>query len=227
MEYYKLGENESPLFKCDCSDELKIILTNLNFVFININKRLLHSDEAVVEVIPKEDVKFYNEKPQIKQQGSLVEMYFKHQEKSVTFNSRMDAYKFVHTANELLTGHTMAERGAAKVKDGITLVDDTLGFSTVDTVKGVIENGVIGSIFGGIGKKKSRTKKISGKSDTIKESAKKSLQSGVDALQQKNAEKNINEYNKQLDSLKKLKDLVDKGVLTEEEFEKKKKEILG
>lgn len=27
--------------------------------------------------------------------------------------------------------------------------------------------------------------------------------------------------------LKKLKDLVDKGVLTEEEFEKKKKEILG
>lgn len=94
MEYYKLGENESPLFKCDCSDELKIILTNLNFVFININKSLLHSDEAVVEVIPKEDVKFYNEKPQIKQQGSLVEMYFKHQEKSVTFNSRMDAYKF-------------------------------------------------------------------------------------------------------------------------------------
>lgn len=168
MEYYKLGENESPLFKCDCSDELKIILTNLNFVFININKSLLHSDEAVVEVIPKEDVKFYNEKPQIKQQGSLVEMYFKHQEKSVTFNSRMDAYKFVHTANELLTGHTMAERGAAKVKDGINLVDDTLGFSTVDTVKGVIENGVIGSIFGGIGKKKSRTKKISGKSDTIK-----------------------------------------------------------
>ena len=121
----------------------------------------------------------------------------------------------------------MAERGAAKVKDGINLVDDTLGFSTVDTVKGVIENGVIGSIFGGIEKKKSRTKKISGKSDTIKESAKKSLQSGVDALQQKNAEKNINEYNKQLDSLKKLKDLVDKGVLTEEEFEKKKKEILG
>lgn len=159
-------------------------------------------------------------------------MYFKHQEKSVTFNSRMDAYKFVHTANELLTGHTMAERGAAKVKDGINLVDDTLGFSTVDTVKGVIENGVIengviGSIFGGIGKKKSKTKKISGKSNTIKESAKKSLQSGVDALQQKNAEKNINEYNKQLDSLKKLKDLVDKGVLTEEEFEKKKKEILG
>ena len=81
MEYYKLGEDESPLFKCDCSDDLKIILTNLNFVFININKRLLHSDEAVVEVIPKEDVKFYNEKPQIKQQGSLVEMYFKHQEK--------------------------------------------------------------------------------------------------------------------------------------------------
>ncbi len=64
MEYYKLGEDESPLFKCDCSDDLKIILTNLNFVFIN--KKLLHSDEAVVEVIPKEDVKFYNEKPQIK-----------------------------------------------------------------------------------------------------------------------------------------------------------------
>ena len=55
----------------------------------------------------------------------------------------------------------------------------------------------------------------------------KKSQSGVDALQQKNVEKNINEYNKQLDSLKKLKDLVDKGVLTEEEFEKKKKEILG
>ncbi len=41
----------------------------------------------------------------------------------------------------------------------------------------------------------------------------------------RNAEKNINGYNKQLDSLKKLKDLVDKGVLTEEEFEKKRKKF--
>lgn len=71
----------------------------------------------------------------------------------------MDAYKFVHTANELLTGHTMAERGAAKVKDGINLVDDTLGFSTVDTVKGVIENGVIGSILVELGRKRAELRK--------------------------------------------------------------------
>lgn len=226
MDYYRLREDESPLFKCDCSDDLKIILTNLNFVFIHISKKLFHSEEAVVEVISKDDVKFYNDKPQIKQNGTLVEIYFKRQEIEVKFNSIIDAYKFVHTANELLTGHTMAERGAAKVKNGINLVDDTLGVSTVETVKGVIENGVVGSLFGGIGKKKGK-KKSTGKSNSLKDTAKKALKSGVSASQQENAGKSIAEYNKELDTLKKLKDLVDKEVITQEEFEKKKQEILG
>lgn len=223
MEYYTLQVDESPLYKGDVSEDLKVILTNINFVFIHISKKLLLKEEAVVETIPVNEVKCYNNIPQIHQNGCVVEIYFKNIEKQLKFTSRREVYKFLNKAMELLTGQTVSERGAKKIKNGINLVDDTLGINTVDTVKTVVKNGVLKSIFGGIGKKNGKSKKLFDKSNSVKETAEKLLEKGKNASK----EKSIVEYNKELDSLKKMKDLVDKEVLTQEEFEKKKKEILG
>lgn len=226
MEYYTLQIDESPLYKGDISENLKVILTNINFVFIYIGNEIALKEEAVVEVIPVNEVKIYNSIPQIQQNGCIVEIYFKNTEKQLNFTSRREAYKFVKIAMELLTGQTVSERGAKKIKNGIGLIDDTLGINTVDTVKTVLENGVVKSFFGGIGKKKGKSKNVSKKS-SLESTFQKVFEKGEASLIEKNKEKSIAEYNKELDSLKKMKDLVDKEVLTQEEFEKKKKEILG
>lgn len=48
----------------------------------------------------------------------------------------------------------LLDRGSEKVKDAFNKVDDVLGFNTRDTIKGVIENGVAGTLLKGIKKHK-------------------------------------------------------------------------
>ena len=90
----------------------------------------------------------YNGMPQIKQDGHKATIFLTTGEKHLSFSSKAEAWKFVSHATQLLTGQTMAERGAEKLRNALNLVDDTLGINTVDTVKNVIENGVTGFLFG-------------------------------------------------------------------------------
>ena len=48
----------------------------------------------------------------------------------------------------------MSDRGVKKVKNAFDKVDDVLGFDTRGTVKGVIENGITGTLLKGIKKEK-------------------------------------------------------------------------
>ena len=48
----------------------------------------------------------------------------------------------------------MSDRGVKKVKNSFDKVDDVLGFDTRGTVKGVIENGITGTLLKGIKKDK-------------------------------------------------------------------------
>ena len=94
-------------------------------------------------------------------------------------------------------------------------MDDTLGINTVNTVKNMLENGMVGSAIGGIGKLTKAAK--------IAKTAKEIGQAlDVPAKQAQTVS-----YDEQLESLNKLKNLFDAGVLTQEEFDAKKKEILG
>ena len=52
-----------------------------------------------------------------------------------------------------VTGTTMAERGSEKVKGAFNIVDETLGLDTRGIAKGIIENGIKGTIINGIKKK--------------------------------------------------------------------------
>ena len=55
---------------------------------------------------------------------------------------------------DAVTGTTLTKRSSNKIKDAFTMVDDTLGLDTRGIIKGVLEQGVKGTILNGIGKKK-------------------------------------------------------------------------
>ena len=53
-----------------------------------------------------------------------------------------------------VTGTTLAKRGSDLIKDAFTIVDDTLRLDTRETIRGVLENGIKGTIWNGIKKRK-------------------------------------------------------------------------
>jgi len=224
MENYSLQSNEVVLFKADVYNGIRVVLTNLNLVLIKRIQRLFKKDEFEVSIFQKENIKIYNEITQIKQKEASVEVFLISKEIKIDFYSRNEAHKFVNSVYELLTNKTITTRGADKVKRAIHLVDDTLGINTVDTVKNVMENGIIGSIFGGINKK-SKSKENSTVNETV-EIAKDIIGATATNAASHNKEEN-NNFDKKIENIKKLKELLDAEIITQEEFDSKKKEILG
>ena len=221
-----LTKTMSTLLLTKTSSEL--LLTNINVVVITKTSKPFSKEQVDLKIFPVEDIKVYNDVPQIKQNGLMVEIYLTNTEIILDFDSKSAAHKFANTANELITGKSMSERGAEKFKGALNLVDDTLGISTVGTIKSVVENGVVGNVFGTFGKKAqakakggntlteifSVTKDLIGKKTNEEESPKieTSPAMSVDG---------------QIETLKKLKDLLDTGIITQEEFDAKKKQIMG
>ena len=231
MTHYTLQPNESVLYQGNVSLEkrngtVELILTNLNLVFVITIKKFLAKSQIEVETYPVEEIKIYNNAPQIKQKNSRVEIFLSCGEIVANFDSMFEAGKFVNSALRLLTGKSLAERSADKVKGAVGLVDDTLGINTVGTVKNVLENGITGSLLGGIGKKSIPSSKRSSTAREVVGIAKDLLGTPTqpEAIPAATTPSFTDE---QLETLKKLKELVDMGVLTQEEFDAKKKQLLG
>lgn len=106
------------------------------------------------DIIPLESVKFYNDAAQIKQKGSEVEVQTVEKNLTIVFSGMLEARKFTGKIIDAVTETTLAKRSSNKIKDAFTMVDDTLGLDTRGTIKGVLEQGVKGTILNGIGKKK-------------------------------------------------------------------------
>ena len=232
MTNYNLLPNESVLYSGDVfieelNGDHELTLTNLNIIIVSTVKKLFAKEQITVNTYPVEQIKIYNEIPQIKQKGSNVEIFLSTEEIAFDFPSKTEAHKFIDAAMQLLTGKSAAERGSDKVKGAIGLIDNALGINTVNTVKNALENGISGSILGGFNKKTTTIAKGATVASEVVGIAK-------DLFGNKSAAKAIPENttpaiptDEQLDSLKKLKDLVDAGILTQEEFDAKKKQILG
>lgn len=231
MDYYTLQPSETVLYTGEITignrnSHSVLTLTNINFIIITTTKKLFAKDQVQVDTYPVEDVKIYNNTPQIKQKNNTVEVFLTRGELNFSFGSMFEARKFVSAALRLLTGKTTAERGANTLKATVGLVDDTLGINTIGTVKNVLENGVMGSLLGGITKKAVPSSK---KSALISEAigiAKEVADTKAAQAQLPTAEHSM-PSDQQLEQLKKLKELVDMGVLTQEEFDAKKAQILG
>ncbi|WP_255575608.1 SHOCT domain-containing protein [Caproiciproducens faecalis] len=233
MEDYSLQSDEAVLYKGRATfgnnkTSSELLLTNINIVVITKTKKFFSSEQVDLKSFPVKEIKVYNDVPQIKQHDCMVEIYLTNTEIIFDFYSKIEAYKFANAANKLVSGKSMSERGAKKVKGAVNLVDDTFGISTVGAIKSVVENGVVGAVFGGFGKKAqaqakggnaltgvlSVTKGLLGKKTNEEEIPKLETSPAMDV-------------DAQIETLKKLKDLLDTGIITQEEFEIKKKQIMG
>ena len=151
MEYYKLAEDEVVLYKgnvelSEKETKTQLILTNLKIVFITKNE-----ETNAAEIFGVDEVKIYEGMPQVKTHINKAEIYFKSTEKEFKFESWNELHKFTSAINKLLTGKTAVQRGAAKVKDAIALVDDTLNINSVQVVGDILKNNVVNKATKGIG----------------------------------------------------------------------------
>lgn len=229
MEHYKLQPDEVMLFEdhifiSGSKASNHLILTNFNLVVISTIKKMFKSDDVTVTSYPVTDIKIFNDAPQVKQSKDVVTVFLSSGELVFSFDTSLKAMKFVNKVIELITGKTTATRGAGKVKSALGLVDDTLGINTMGTISGVLENGIGKTLFKGLGS--SRTKPANTSPAT--EAASALIQAATNKQPQPAEEAAATElsYEQRVESVKKLKELLDMGILSQEEFDTKKKELL-
>lgn len=241
MGSYKLESKETVLYKGEILNfsanekhnsigstiSYELMLTNLNMIFVTKVKKLLSKEELSYIAIPIENIKSYDGNPQIKQKGTNFVLFFSDQEYSFSLPNKFEAIKFHNKIMELVTGKSVAVRNSEKFKSAVDLVDNTLGIDSLGTVNGVLQNGVKGVLFNGISKKteglKPSSKKIIGKVlDVLVNDNERETKN----IEQAKTEKNNFIDDEQIEAIKKLKNLLDLGVLSQEEFDTKKKEIL-
>ena len=129
------------------------ILTSKKMVFEK-EKGLFKKEKEVLDVIELNKIKIFNSVPQIKQKMTELEIQTEEKKLSLYFNGMIEAKKVMTKIIDATTNTTVLKRGSEKVKGAIDLVDDTLGLDTRGVVRGVVENGIKGTILNGIKKKK-------------------------------------------------------------------------
>lgn len=132
---------------------LLITLTSQKIV-LEREKGIFKKERELVDSLLLEEVKYYNDAPQIKQKGSAVDVQTSSENITITFSGIIEARKFTGKIVDAVTGTTLAKRVSDKTKDAFNMVDDALGLDTRGTIKGILEKGVKGTILTGIGKKK-------------------------------------------------------------------------
>lgn len=236
MNSYKLQSDEVILFEGGVSlkeskGSSKLLLTNLNIVVETTIKKIFKEDETSLLIYPITDIKVYNNQPQVKQKICDVTVFLENNELLFTFDSVFTARKFASKAIELVSGKTTTVRGAGRVKSAIGLVDDTLGIDTMETISGIMENGVVKSFFGGA-KKHKKSKSVSDSSDAMKVVTDVATEvigavsdKGTSGLSTDVSKEEMS-YEDKINAVKKLKDLLDMDIISQEEFDTKKKELL-
>ena len=241
MSNYNLLADEVVLYKGIAkrqnseNGQVEVLLTNLNIVLIDTI-----DDVTSVETLPIATLKIYKGIPQVKHKGLNVEMYFTSGEQHLTFANRVEIHKLVKVIYELVTGKTQFERGALKVKKGIETTNDTLGIDTVETVRNAVLIGLGGSIemsnlnnetSDNVQDKKEKKTKVVGNSkwSNVLKVAQGVVESTKGLIARKEEKPLRIEGQKEMDleALKTLKEFLDVGIISQEEYEIKKKEILG
>ena len=187
--------------------------------------------------IPLSEIKIFEGQPQVKFYNETIELYLLNEVFAIIIQDKKQAKEFVSTINKQLTGKSAYERTTEKVGKAIGVIDKTFGINTVESMKEIITNG-IGSkinIFGKLGKKSNdKSKNKSEKTNDIGQTA-RLIFSSIKTVEQKSEqerqiaeEKAKNEaFDVMCDKLIKIKNLLDAGAITQEEYEKNKAEIMA
>ena len=144
MENKDLSNDEVIL----CEDIVEI--KNNYELTLTSKKIVIEKDKKAVEVINLNDIKVYNEKVQIHQNGAEVNIQTINKNIIISFSNILKANKFVRSIVDTVTGTTMTKRSVKKINGAIDTVDDVLGIDTRDTIKNAVEVGVSGSLIGSL-----------------------------------------------------------------------------
>lgn len=191
----------------------EIYLTNL---FLTIVKPTTTDDGEKERLTnPVSEIKVYNGIPQIKRNALHFDVFFVNNVVSFDFTNKKDANLFMNAALTLLTGKTTAQRNADAFNGIVSALDEALDMDTKSTVKEAAkafkDRGIKG-LFGITAVKRDKNK--DGKAtDTAKIESSETPER--------------DDFELKYSRLKKLKELYDAEILTKEEFERKKKELLG
>ena len=223
MEHYTLQPDEAVLYRGEAqvkqvgkSCKTDVLLTDKFFVFIMKQKKLFSKEEITVESFAVDTLKAHNGMPNIIRKDDLVELYFIGGEKFVTFPSKGEAKKFVSLALNFLTNKSALIRGIDKTKKTVSDVGDALGIDKEMAV-GVAKVGLKAIIQ----KKLSGGKKKLDTEETVK------TPHGILFHRKETKQLPPMSPQEQAEALERLKQLLDNGIITQEEFEIKKKEYLG
>ena len=164
MKNYDLADDEvilysGSIYRDDIKGTMDMTLTSKKIVFEQkkLKKINIFKSETTIEVVDSvelETIKMFNGKAQIQQKGNGVYIQTINKNFTINFESKIEVLKFITKITDVITGTTITERGSEKVKETFNKVDDVLGFNTRDTIKGVIENGITGTLLKGIKKDK-------------------------------------------------------------------------
>jgi len=157
MKNYELEQEEVILLEDiimhnEFKESLCLTLTSKRMIFEK-EKGLLKKELVLKDILDLEDIKIYNNKAQIQQKGVEVSIQTIKKNIKISFSGILKANKFVTKVIDTITGTTVTERGTTKIKKTIDTVDDVLGINTRETLKGVVENGIAGTLLKGIKKK--------------------------------------------------------------------------
>ncbi len=154
---YTLEANEAVLYEgyVSCKDYKGTIYITLTSQKLVIEKEsgVFKKVREIQDSIGLADVKIYNDTAQVKQKMGDVEIQTIAKNITFTFSGMIEARKFTSKLIDTVTGTTLAKRVSDKTKGAFEMVDDTLGLDTRGTIKGVLENGIKGTLINGIGKK--------------------------------------------------------------------------
>lgn len=164
MKNYDLAPNEVILYndtvdRDDIKGRLNLTLTSKKIIFeqSKVNRISIFKSETKIEIVDTidlENIKVFNGKNQIQQKGNSVYIQTIDKNFTINFDNKINTIKFLTKINDAITKTTLTERGSEKVKETLNKVDDVLGINTRDTIKGVLENGIAGSLLKGVKKNK-------------------------------------------------------------------------
>lgn len=202
------------IFLTNENKKAELYLTNLFITVITT----LESDNGEIynkQAYSVNEIKIYKGTPQIKRNGLSFEIYFTTDVLAFKFEDKKSANNFMNEAITLLTEKSFAQRKADMVKNVVDVIDKTFGIDTVGSIKNAI--GQLGQENkNGFGIK-------TGKNNPLAKLTFIERKTKIDDQPQKNeSEEFENKYN----ALKKLKELLDGGIITQEEFDRQKSKIL-
>lgn len=158
MKNYDLEPNEVILYEDvvthnEHKGSLQLILTSQRIIFEK-EKGLFKKEKELKDITKLEDIKIYNDKVQVQQKGTDVTIQTINKNIKLSFDGMLKASKFTTKIIDAITGTTITERSTNKIKGAINTMDDVLGIDTRSTIKGVVENGITGTLLKGIKKQK-------------------------------------------------------------------------